>query len=120
MTNLTKARQEFSHATHKMYDALREVIKKNGGFIDTQNESGELDTIFSLDCSDDTYECNVLAIRVKGGEIQYVSEYGSCCNYTREELEDMDWTSLKCGDNYYVQTLYNICDSIGEYIPKEK
>ena len=119
MNKLNKARQTLSTSVDAMYDALLELIKNNGGFVDTQNCNGKRDTIFSIDCSDDTYECDILALRVKNNEIQYVSEYGYCCQYTREEIEDMDWTNLRGGNNYYVQTLINICDRIDEYVTEE-
>lgn len=116
MRNFKKARTEFCSAIDALYDALRELINKNGGFVDTQNFNGELDTIYAIDCTDDTYECNILAIRVVDDKIQYVSEYGYCTKYTKKELENMYWTDLKGGDNYYISTLDNICQSIEEYI----
>lgn len=129
--NLEDARMGMSNAVDILYDSLKGFILDNGGFIDTQNPNGECDSIYSVEFTGngcDIEEWNVLAVRVKeiklndgtiNTYIEYCAEYGSMENYTKEELEDMDWYNLRYTENYFVQTLLNICDSIDEYVTEE-
>jgi hypothetical protein len=55
-------------------------------------------------------------VRVRDNRIEYCPEYGSMEEYSDEELKELDWYDLKNTDNYYVQTLVNICDGIQEYV----
>lgn len=115
---MKEAREIFSDAVDGLYNSLRGFINKHGGFINTQNPNGELDSIYSVELTgnDDIAEWNVLAVRVRDNRIEYCPEYGSMEEYSDEELKELDWYDLKNTDNYYVQTLANICDGIQEYV----
>lgn len=118
MNQFEKTRMNFNNATEGLYASLMDFITEHGGFINTQNPNGELDSIYSVEQTgnDDVAEWNVLAVRVRDNRIEYCPEYGSMEEYSDEELKELDWYDLKNTDNYYVQTLVNICDGIQEYV----
>ena len=98
-----------------LYNVVKEIIIKQGGFINT---SGEGDAIYSLEFNGggDTSEYTILGVRVEDGEnIEICSSYW-CEEMSDEDLEDSEWIDLKTMDGYYVQTLYNIFEGIRSYI----
>lgn len=108
----------FSSALDVLYDALKAFILKNGGFINLTDNYGK-DAIYSLEfvAMGEVCEWNVLGVRVINDRIEYCAEYESACIYEDDELiKEFEWYDLKCTDNYYIQTLSNICEMIEQYV----
>ena len=99
-----------------LYTEVKNIIKENGGFINT---SGNGDKIYSLEfnSSDDITEYRVLGLRVEDDRIEICSAYWDG-EETDEDLENSEWDDLIEINGYYVQTLYNIFEGIGSYVKK--
>ena len=116
--NIKKIMSDFA----ELYDSVKQVIINAGGYVCTIDSN--CDKIYSLEFTDDceAHEWNVLAVKVEDDEILYCAEYNSweTEKLTEEELfsegYNREWFSLANGDNYYIQTLFNIAEFIEEYI----
>lgn len=117
--NIKKLMGDFA----ELYESLKQVIVDAGGYICTIDS--KCDRIYSLEFTDDgeAHEWNVLAVKVEGDDILYCAEYQTWENekLTEEELfagedNNRQWYSLANTDNYYIQTIFNIAESIEQYI----
>lgn len=100
-----------------LYTEVKNIIKENGGFINT---SGNGDKIYSLEfnSSDETTEYRVLGLRVEDDRIEICSAYWDGEETDEDLKEDSEWEDLVEINGYYVQTLYNIFEGIGSYVKK--
>ncbi len=111
--------KNFMSMLNVLYEEVKNIIKENGGFINT---SGDGDKIYSLEfnSSDETTEYRVLGVRVEDDRIEICSAYWDGEETDEDLMEDSEWDDLIEINGYYVQTLYNIFEGIGSYVKKSK
>ena len=99
-----------------LYTEVKNIIKENGGFINT---SGNGDKIYSIEFNSDfdTTEYRVIGVRVIDDRIEICSANVEE-EVSNEELENCIWDDLIEINGYYIQTLYNIFEGIGSYVKK--
>lgn len=106
-----------------LWEEVREfVLEHQGdkGFIDTRNEGN--DTIWCFCYDDDTRhatDVELLGIRVRSGDVEVLPNFDDLDIFkdTEDLNESLMWHSLKSSDVvYYIPTLFNIAESIEEYI----
>ena len=100
-----------------LYTEVKNIIKENGGFINT---SGNGDKIYSIEFNSDfdTTEYRVLGLRVENDRIEICSTYWHGEETDEDLKEYSEWEDLNEINGYYVQTLYNIFEGIGSYVKK--
>lgn len=117
----------FNSMLEVMYKALYDFIVDNGGdnggYIDLRDCKGK-DKIYSLEfvSGGEVVEWNVIGVMVENGDIYYCAEYGfdyEGCDMSKSIDTEGDWFSLKFDDHYYIQTMYNICESISQYVKED-
>ena len=108
-------KKNFDDMLDVLYNDIKELLQKNNGYINTSNTKGK-DVIYSVEfTSNEIAEWQVLGLRLVNNEVEYCADYDGY-EVSDEELKDMEWYHLKCTDNYYIQTLYNIWESLYEYV----
>jgi hypothetical protein len=133
LTNkLAKGREYCDDAFKMMHDAVRDIIVKAGGYINTANNDGKNDNIYSavIDyCgAGELVEVEVKALKVENG---LISCYVQPISFNTKTIYDDDfmkadednWYWLdNAGDLLYHYTLLNIADvfEFGEYLPSEE
>lgn len=111
--------ENFMSMVDTIYTEVKNIIKENGGFINTSGYAD--DVIFSLEYNSDydITEYRVLGVRVENDKIKICSSYWWEVEETDEDLkEDSEWEDLIEINGYYIQTLYNIFEGIGSYVKK--
>ena len=117
--------KNFSDMLEVMYNVLKDIIIANDSFIDLRDIRGK-DKIYSLEFvyGGEVAEWQVLAVCVENNRVYYCAAYE--CDmwdfekYLNKPLDEIgEWFDLKDSDNYYIQTLYNIYESISQYGIKE-
>lgn len=114
----------FNSMLEVMYKALYDYIKDNGGYIDCRDIRGK-DKIYSIEfvSGGEVAEWNVIGVMIDNGEIYYWAEYDF--DYDDEDnlsvpvSQVSDLFNLKIDDHYYIQTMYNICESISQYVKED-
>lgn len=108
-----------------MNDALVSFVNAHDGFIRTDNDI-ERDTMYAFIFDEElerTTEYRVIAVAVIDGELCVLPDFCGVAdlgNMTKEEiLEDKDWYSVFGGMCCISPTLYNLCESIEEYVDGE-
>ena len=78
------------------------------GFIyDDEERRGVENYVYAVRVVDDDLEC-ILEPVMNSYRVKYAPE-----DFTSEDAE---WYSVRWGDVYYIPTLFNIAESIGEYV----
>lgn len=106
------------------YNALLAFVKERqgeNGFIRTDEDG--CDTIWSFlysDAEERAVEMQVIAVRAVDDNIEVClgdSALTYRVEYTDEDFKnDENWYDLRLSDVYYRETLYNILESIEEYV----
>ena len=111
-----------------LFESVRDYVKANQGekgYIDCQ-PSKKLDTIYGImyeDFSGVGVEHYVYAVRVVDDDLEVLLEpfmRTYLVTYENEDFTSEDnadkWYSVRWSDVYYVPTLFNIAESIEEYV----
>ena len=115
-------KKNFMDMLDMMYNHIKDIIINNGGFINlTKIDASDGDMIYSLEIvsnGDEVAQWEILGLKIKNDRVYYCADYiGSCGEMvTDEELNEYEWFDLKATDNYYLQTLYNIFESIEYFV----
>lgn len=117
-------KKNFTDMLGILYNDIKETIVNAGGFINTSKDGR--DAIMSVEFvgGGEIAEWKVLGVRLVNDEIEYCADYDFTYEASDEaimsgdvdEYCQVEWFSLKHNDNYYVQTLYNIWESLYEYV----
>lgn len=117
-------KKNFKDMLDTLYNDIKETLINAGGFINTSKDGR--DVIMSVEFVSDgeIAEWRVLGVRLVNDEIEYCADYAFSEEASDEaimsgdvdEYYQVEWFSLKHNDNYYVQTLYNIWESLYEYV----
>ena len=110
-----------------LYNEVVEFVKENQGekgYIDCQ-PALKNDIIYAIMYSGDMgcgYEYYVYGVRVRDNELEVRLEPINdtyTVKYEEEDFTEDDpynpWESVRCGDVYYIPTLFNIAECIEEY-----
>lgn len=121
--NLNSRRELLDESVNGVYDALRQIIKNAGGYLNTANNDGNSDNIYGAiydpSGAGELVEVYVKALRVRGDYIQCYCDAVSMNTITTFTDEDMQndedgWHTLDtASDLLYHYTLLNIVDAIG-------
>lgn len=119
MRTITEIKEELNQSLSDAYKAVRTLVEKNGGYIDTNPNKG-FDTIYGYVYDDGLDEVSVVALRVKDGDLQCYLKRKIDEAKSREEIESDDywWYALNGmdGELYATPTLMSILDAIEEYV----
>lgn len=110
-----------------IFNTVREIVKKAGGLIHTQNEKH--DTMYSIEYLSIDYSelimREICGIRVVDDDLQIMTENHPSSRVrvimTKEDLKNPEfedeWMSLMSSENVmYVQTLINIAEFLPQYV----
>ena len=129
---MEQGRKSCDKAFEVMHDAIKNIILNAGGFINTANNDGKNDNIYSavidFDGTGELVEVLVKAVRVEDNEIScYIQPIYSNVKviYTDEDMQEDEenWYLLSTsGELLYHYTILNLADvfSFGEYLPTEE
>jgi len=116
--------------TRKYYDDVMDKIIKfveehqgEKGYIDTQYFDKDVDriSIYHVDEYNQGIEFDLVAIRVREGRLEMITEvhsYGSVRVYYEEESlkNEENWLDFECEDILHFESLSSIADFIEEYV----
>lgn len=132
LNKMGEGRKACDDAFATMHNAIKDIVIKAGGYINTANEDGENDNIYSavIDyCGEgELVEVMVKAIKVEGDAIYcYVQPYSSMTHIIYDDddyikADEDNWYLLDTtGQLLYHYTILGIADvfSFGEYLPTE-
>lgn len=122
---IESCRKKINNVTQEFYNALVEMVKAHGGFIDLQDKSKDKMYGYAIDAQDDLREYNMLALRID--DDGYL-----CCflapkfgyvdvKYTKDDMMSADcdemWYFLDGTDGYLYSwaTLVDMMECIAEY-----
>lgn len=118
MINLVKANK----AIKLLLDEVKDFVKENGGFINTDNVDGENDQMYAYVYfwnEDEVEELKVIAIKVEDN-ILYIAMSTKSASVEVNSIEDFtedDWYSVgMSGDVLLEQTIFSIAESIEQYV----
>ena len=96
-----------STTIESMLDTLKSILKKCGGYLDTNNT--ENDCLYAVECEDamELVETQITALKLENDVVYYKTRWNK------------DWRNLRYSDNFYLPTIVSIMDGIFGYIPFE-
>lgn len=119
MRTITEIKEELNRSLSDAYKAVKTLVEKNGGYIDTNPDKG-FDTIYGYVYDDALEEVSVVALRVKDGDLQCYLKHSFVKAKSREEMEADEywWYALNGmdGELYATPTLMSILAAIEEYV----
>ena len=111
-------------AGNAIHDAIRDIIKGAGGFVNASNNSQEKPDIKALVYDGKTgysVACPIRGLRVNAkDEVEvFVGNFGTIYTdkYLRGKGSEDRWQSLKSSNILFYQTILSIADTIDEYLP---
>lgn len=122
--DLIKLSNAYLEAGNAIHDAVRDIIKNAGGFINASNNQQEKSDIKALVFDSKTgysEACPIRALRVNDkDEVEvFVGNFGTIYTdrYLRGKGSEERWTSLKDSNILFYQTILSIAKTIDEYLP---
>ena len=119
MENLNKT----YNAINSLLNEVKELVKKNGGFINTTNLNKQNDQMYAYVYSWEyelLEEVEVIAVKVENNTL-YIATCVKSFNmelYSIDELDEDDWYSvdMASADVLFIQTILSIAESIEQYV----
>ena len=118
---------QYLQAGDAIHDAIREIIKNAGGFINASNNKQEKPDIKALVFNSKTgyseaFPIRALRVNEKGGVEVFVGIFGTIYTdkYLRGKASEDRWVPLKGSNILFYQTILSIAKTIDEYIVTEE
>lgn len=122
--DLIKLSNAYLEAGNAIHDAIRDIIKNAGGFINASNNRLEKTDIKALVFDSKTgyseaYPIRALRVNDKDEVEVFVGNFGTIYTdkYLRGKGSEDRWRSLKDSNILFYQTILSIARTIDEYIP---
>ena len=122
--DLIELSNAYLEAGNAIHDAVRDIIKNAGGFINASNNMQEKTDIKALVFDSRTgyseaYPIRALRVNDKDEVEVYVGSFGTIYTdrYLRGKGSEEHWTSLKDSNILFNQTILSIARNIDEYLP---
>ena len=122
--DLIKLSNAYLEAGNAIHDAVRDIIKNAGGFINASNNQQEKSDIKALVFDSKTgyseaYPIRALRVNDKDEVEVFVGNFGTIYTdrYLRGKGSEERWTSLKDSNILFYQTILSIAKNIDEYLP---
>ena len=122
LIELSKTYLEAGNAIH---DAVRDIIRNAGGFINASNNGQDKPDMKALVFDSKTgysvpYPIRGLRINDKDEVEVFVGNFGTIYTdrYLRGKGSDDRWQPLKSSNILFYQTILSIADTIDEYLPR--
>ena len=123
--DLIKLSNAYLEAGNAIHDAVRDIIKNAGGFINASNNQQEKSDIKALVFDSKTgyseaYPIRSLRVNDKDEVEVFVGNFGTIYTdrYLRGKGSEERWTSLKDSNILFYQTILSIAKNIDEYLPE--
>ena len=118
---------QYLQAGDAIHDAIREIIKNAGGFINASNNKQEKPDIKALVFNSKTgyseaFPIRALRVNEKGGVEVFVGIFGTIYTdkYLRGKASEDRWVPLQGSNILFYQTILSIAKTIDEYIVTEE
>jgi hypothetical protein len=122
--DLIELSNAYLEAGNAIHDAVRDIIKNAGGFINASNNQQEKSDIKALVFDSKTgyseaYPIRALRVNDKDEVEVFVGNFGTIYTdrYLRGKGSEERWTSLKDSNILFYQTILSIARTIDEYLP---
>lgn len=122
--DLIELSNAYLEAGNAIHDAVRDIIKNAGGFINASNNQQEKSDIKALVFDSKTgyseaYPIRALRVNDKDEVEVFVGNFGTIYTdrYLRGKGSEERWTSLKDSNILFYQTILSIAKTIDEYLP---
>ena len=122
--DLIELSNAYLEAGNAIHDAVRDIIKNAGGFINASNNQQEKSDIKALVFDSKTgyseaYPIRALRVNDKDEVEVFVGNFGTIYTdrYLRGKGSEERWTSLKDSNILFYQTILSIAKNIDEYLP---
>ena len=122
--DLIELSNAYLEAGNAIHDAVRDIIKNAGGFINASNNQQEKSDIKALVFDSKTgyseaYPIRALRVNDKDEVEVFVGNFGTIYTdrYLRGKGSEERWTSLKDSNILFYQTILSIARNIDEYLP---
>ena len=123
--DLIELSNAYLEAGNAIHDAVRDIIKNAGGFINASNNQQEKPDIKALVFDSKTgyseaYPIRALRVNDKDEVEVFVGNFGTIYTdrYLRGKGSEERWTSLKDSNILFYQTILSIAKTIDEYLPE--
>ncbi len=123
--DLIRLADTYLKAGDAIHDAIRESIRKAGGFVNCSNNDREKKDMNALVFDSGKGYTETFPIRAMrlgdGGQVEvYVGTYGTIYTdkYLRSRRGEEHWMPLKDSNILFYQTILSIAASIDEYLPE--
>jgi hypothetical protein len=121
--DLIELSNAYLEAGNAIHDAVRDIIKNAGGFINASNNQQEKSDIKALVFDSKTgyseaYPIRALRVNDKDEVEVFVGNFGTIYTdrYLRGKGSEERWTSLKDSNILFYQTILSIAKTIDEYL----
>ena len=113
---------KYLQAGDAIHDAIRDMIKGAGGFINASNnrqEKADMKALVFNGKYSETFPIRGLRIGEKGDVEVFVGIFGTIYTdkYLRGKASEDRWQPLKGSNILFYQTILSIAKNIGEYLP---
>lgn len=122
--DLLELSSAYLEAGNAIHDAIRDIIKKAGGFINASNNRQEKTDIKALVFDSKTgyseaYPIRALRVNDKDEVEVFVGNFGTIYTdkFLRGKGSEERWTTLKDSNILFYQTILSIARTIDEYLP---
>ena len=114
----------YLEAGNAIHDAIRDIIKNAGGFVNASNNSQEKPDITALVFDSkkgysEAYPIRGLRVNERDEVEVFVGNFGTIYTdkYLRGKNSEDRWQSLKSSNILFYQTILSIAKTIDEYLP---
>ena len=115
---------QYLAAGNAIHDAIRDIVKNAGGFINASNNKQEKPDIKALVFDNKTgfseaFPIRGLRVNDKDEVEVFVGNFGTIYtdNFLRGKASEERWKPLKSSNILFYQTILSIAKTIDEYIP---
>ena len=116
---------QYLQAANAIHDAIRDIIKQTGGFINASNNRQEKTDIKALVFNSKTGYSEVFPIRAlkvseKGDVEVFIGNFGTIYTdkFLRGKASEERWQPLKGSNVLFYQTILSIAKTIDDYLPE--
>lgn len=125
-TELLTLSNQYLNAANALHDAIRDIIKGAGGFINTTNNRQEKQDIKALVFDKakgytETKPIRALRVSPKGEVEVCIGNFGTIYTdkFLRGSASDDHWTTLRGSNVMFYQTILSIIKTLDIYLPEE-
>lgn len=116
---------QYLQAGNAIHDAVRDIIRNAGGFVNASNNKQEKSDIKALVFNGKTGYSEAFPIRAlrvdEQGEVEvFIGNFGTIYTdkYLRGKASEERWQPLKGSNILFYQTILSIAGNIDEYLPE--